>query len=393
TPITIAKAIENIESNHYVLPAIQREFVWSQSQIEKLFDSLMRGYPIGSFLFWKIHPDKLSDFQFYQFMDKYHQRDRRHNEPITLTGEHPRTAILDGQQRLTALNIGLKGYYASKLPYYHWNNDNAFPKRKLYLNLLAEPDPERDMAYEFEMLPEQKIENDEGHFWFPVGNVLQFKESYDAFEHCNENDLVGSSLKHPSATLHRLWKVISEDKVISHFLEEEHNLDKVLNIFIRVNSGGTELSYSDMLLSIAIAQWSKYDAREEIYSLVDDLNLIGESFNFNKDFVLKSSLVLSDIKSVAFKIENFKRENMEQIENKWADIKQALTLTARLLATWGYSRDTLLSNNAIIPLAYYILKRQNPTSVITSNEFAEDRDRMHRWLTRALLKRTFSGQS
>ena len=70
TPITIAKAIENIQSNHYVLPAIQREFVWSDEQIERLFDSLMRGYPIGSFLFWKIKPEKLTDFQFYRFMDK-----------------------------------------------------------------------------------------------------------------------------------------------------------------------------------------------------------------------------------------------------------------------------------------------------------------------------------
>ena len=157
TPITIAKAIENIQSNQYILPAIQREFVWSDKQIENMFDSLMRGYPIGSFLFWQIQPDKLSDFQFYRFMDRYHQRDHSHNEPIYLTGEQSKTAVLDGQQRLTALNIGLKGYYASKLPYYRWNSDHAFPKRTLHLNLLAKPDEEQEMAYSFKMMAADKI--------------------------------------------------------------------------------------------------------------------------------------------------------------------------------------------------------------------------------------------
>ena len=56
TPITISKAIGEIQSNKYLLPAIQREFVWSAEQIESLFDSLLRGYPIGSFLFWKVLP-------------------------------------------------------------------------------------------------------------------------------------------------------------------------------------------------------------------------------------------------------------------------------------------------------------------------------------------------
>jgi len=393
TPITIAKAIENIQSNQYILPAIQREFVWSDKQIENMFDSLMRGYPIGSFLFWQIQPDKLSDFQFYRFMDRYHQRDHSHNEPIYLTGEQSKSAVLDGQQRLTALNIGLKGYYASKLPYYRWNSDHAFPKRTLHLNLLTKPDEEQEMAYSFKMMAADKIKNDENNFWFPVGEILQFKEVYDVFQFCNKHDLVGSDLEHPSKTLVRLWKVIVDSEVINYYLEEEQNLDKVLNIFIRVNSGGTELSYSDMLLSIATAQWKTFDAREEIYTLVDDLNNRTESFNFNKNFILKSCLLLSDIKSVVFKIDNFKKDNMQKIEEQWAEIKAALTLTVRLLEIWGYNRDTLVSNNAVIPLAYYILKQGNPTELISSPSFAEDREKMQRWLMGALLKQTLGGQS
>jgi len=394
TPISIAKVIENIQTNNYILPAIQREFIWNDNQIERLFDSLMRGYPIGSFLFWKIKPDNLSDFQFYRFMNHYHERDYKHNERITLAGERERIAILDGQQRLTSLNIGLTGHYASKLPYYHRTSDHAFPKRKLYLNLLAEPDNESEMAYKFKMLKDKDAEEkNEYHYWFPVGQITKFKDIGGVFEFCLNEGLANKGFEYSWKTLQKLWEVINQKQLINYFLEEDENLDKVLNIFIRVNSGGTQLGYSDILLSISTACWEKYDARDEIYSLVDDLNMKGESFNFNKDFVLKASLVLSDIKNVAFKIKNFTSNNMLAIQNKWEDIKQALNETVKLLTAWGYNRDTLTSNNAIIPLAYYILKKENSQGIVSSQAYEEDRKKMRRWLMRSLLKQTLGGQA
>ena len=48
TPISISDAIEYIEQRKFLLPAIQRKFVWSSEQIEVLFDSIMRDYPINS---------------------------------------------------------------------------------------------------------------------------------------------------------------------------------------------------------------------------------------------------------------------------------------------------------------------------------------------------------
>ena len=390
-PITIAKVIGEIQANQYVLPAIQREFVWSAEQIEKLFDSLMRGYPIGSFLFWKIDPQSLDSFRFYRFMDRYHQRDHEHNEPIDLVGNHNTIAVLDGQQRLTALNIGLKGWYAYKLPWYRWSSDYAFPKQRLYLNLMG-PADDLELAYEFRMLRDKDVENPEqGKFWFPVGEVLKFKEIPEVYDYCYDQGLTTGS-KFSYRALMRLWEVVNKAPVINYYLEEEQDLDKVLNIFIRVNSGGTQLSYSDMLLSIATAQWQARDAREEIYDLVDHLNAVGEGFNFNKDFVLKASLVLTDIPAIEFKVDNFNRQNMLAIETQWEGISRALRLTANLLASWGYNRDTLVSNNAVIPLAYYLYKQGNPVIFVGSGHYEDDRDDMHRWLMTALLKRTFSGQ-
>jgi hypothetical protein len=95
TPITIKGALDKIQENKYLLPAIQREFVWKSWQIEKLFDSLINDYPIGSFLFWEVKEPK--NYKFYEFIKKYDQRETNHNHEISLTDNREVIAILDGQ--------------------------------------------------------------------------------------------------------------------------------------------------------------------------------------------------------------------------------------------------------------------------------------------------------
>ena len=76
---TIKNLIKKIDNNEYVLPALQREFVWKPEQIERLFDSIMKGYPIGSFLFWNVQNENINKYEFYNILKEYHQRDARHN--------------------------------------------------------------------------------------------------------------------------------------------------------------------------------------------------------------------------------------------------------------------------------------------------------------------------
>ncbi len=115
-------------------------------------------------------------------------------------------------------------------------------------------------------------------------------------------------------TLSQLYYAVHVNGTISPYLEESTELDKVLNIFIRVNSGGTTLSYSDLLLSFATAQWEKKDAREEINKFMDEVNQIGQGFNIGKDIILKSCLVLSGKgkDDISFKVDNFNRTNMKK---------------------------------------------------------------------------------
>src|SRR5258708_14124056 len=113
---TIKETLQAIQQSKYVLPAIQREFVWKPEQIERLFDSLMQGYPFGTFLFWKVDASTSGKFKFYDFVLNYHQRDAAHCPELPALHDQAVTAVLDGQQRLTALNIGLRGSMSIKQP-------------------------------------------------------------------------------------------------------------------------------------------------------------------------------------------------------------------------------------------------------------------------------------
>lgn len=389
---TIKQCLVEIENHNYLMPAIQREFVWKPEQIESLFDSLMMGYPISTFLFWKVDEKNIDKFTFYKFIKHYHERDKTHNEKYESFNKHTITAILDGQQRLTSLYIGLLGSYARKVPYGRKDNNEAFPEKKLYLDLLSGNSNENNSTknYDFKFLSQDEVEKAE-KVWFEVGKILDFRESGEATQQSillykEQKDILTAH-----NTLNKLWLIVHERNVVHFYQEFEQSLEKVLQIFIRVNSGGTKLSYSDLLLSIATAEWKDKDAREEINSFVDEIR-VQKGFEISKDFVLKSSLVLNDFTNIAFSIENFNRKNMEEIEKNWENLKSALRLTFDTLQRFGLNNDTVSSFNALIPVAYYIQKLSNPTDFSTSEKFAEDRQLIYKWLVRTSIKQTFSGQ-
>lgn len=394
TPLTVAEAVKSIDTKKYLLPSIQREFVWDVEQIARLFDSLMQDYPIGSFLFWEVEKEKSKEFVFYEFLRDYHQQTNRHNKKANLNGTDSVTAILDGQQRLSAFYIALKGSYAYKLPRKQWNNHLAYPVRKLYLNLLSKS-KEVGYLYDFDFLTKDKADkNDNAHHWFPVGKILDIKEPNDVNKYLNEHYLLSNAnkekAKFANKTLFKLYSIIHVNPTISFYQEKSQELDKVLNIFIRVNSGGTPLSYSDLLLSFASAQWDKKDAREEINKAVDEINEIGRGFHISKDFILKACLVLCDFNDISFKVDNFNRNNMMKIQDEWEDVTKAIRDAVRLISSFGFSRENITSNNLIIPIAYYLKHIGLPDNFEVSSRTTADRIAIKKWFVRALLKRVFS---
>ena len=172
---TINETLQSIQQGKFVLPAIQREFVWKPEQIARLFDSLMQGYPFGTFLYWKVDSTNSSKYKFYDFVCDYHERDNPHCPAHPIFHNTELTAVLDGQQRLTALNIGLRGSLAWRLPYKWKNNPDAYPKRSLYLDLLADHGgtEEGGEKYRFMFLTDEQAHGENSdECWFKVADIL-----------------------------------------------------------------------------------------------------------------------------------------------------------------------------------------------------------------------------
>ena len=387
---TIKQALDNIASRGYVLPAIQREFVWRPEQVCNLFDSVMQGYPFGEFMFWRVEAQNSGQYRWYGFVRGYHQRDNPHCPEFGPIHDKPLTAVLDGQQRLTAFNIGLRGSMAIKLPYKRWNSSDAFPKRVLALDLLAPTDPDEEgSCYVFEFVNEDRVGLADARLWFRVSDIMSFSTENpapDMLDWITEQGLDTERQRLAFRTLNRLHQAICVEPVVAYYEEKSQDIERVLNIFIRCNSGGTPLSYSNLLLSIAVSQWETLDARSEVHGLVDDMNKVRAGLLFNADFVLKAGLMLTDIASVGFKIENFTHENMAILEEDWPNIRQALLETVEVVDSFGFDSRTIQATNSLLPIAYYLYKKGAPRDFETSDRFLNDRKIIRGWLTRSILK-------
>ncbi|GAA9850326.1 DUF262 domain-containing protein [Helicobacter pylori] len=347
----------------YFLPDIQREYVWlkkaDEKKIEQLFDSILRGYPIGSFLFWKLQKEDIAksdeqdekklNFQLYKFLTNYNER-KPHNEKIYIEqiGRDELSIVLDGQQRLTSLYIGLKGTRTLKKRGARNDNPNAYEEKRLYLNLKHQPNmdnPEDNYQFEFHA---KAPTNDENHFWFKVGDILELENG--VLNYAQEHGLKGNALD----LLEKLKDAIHNKQLISFFEEKEKNLNKVLNIFIRVNSDGVKLSYSDLLMSILTASFSS-DIREKMNELVDALKDKGFP-NVEQDQVLKTCLLLIG-KDTIFELKNFNKNNIKKIEENWEKITESIYDAAKLLETFGYVKY-LGSAYILSTLAYFYFLKQ-----------------------------------
>lgn len=382
--LTIKDIVTKISNNEVYLPALQRKFVWGHEQIEKLFDSIMLDYPIGTFLFWNVDKDKIQDYVFYKFIQEYHERDNYLNE--LAPWPHMRDTILgvlDGQQRLSSLYLALQGSYSYKKPKARRNSPDAYPKRELYFNLLRDKpqNVDDDVTYEFKFLTEEEATfADENCFWIPVKEALNWKRANDFMRYAQEKGYAMNTTFTDNLTL--LWQRISNDKIINYFEVKADDLDNILDIFVRVNSGGTQLSKSDLLFSTIVANWE--EAREEIEELLKCLNTKGETFNFDNDFIMRSCLVLTDC-PVLFQVKNFKKENIIVIKQNWNLIKEAIKKTVDLLVEFGFNQDNLTSKNAIIPIAYYIFKGGKLGD--------SDKNNIRLYLISSLLKLIYGGKS
>ena len=358
----IRAVIEEINSRKIYLPAIQRKYVWDDDQITRLMDSIMLGYPIGTFLFWKVRKSIINkkEYSMYEFIKDFHERDVYKNpsapQPFPIgSDEETIWAVLDGQQRLTSLYIALQGSMSRKLPNKRWKNDDAFPIKELYLDLHSQRTDEEDISYEFKFLTQEEAKKQkDDKLWYLVKDILKYSQDELVTDLIIPNGWASDKVAMKNISL--LHTRLVGDEIINYFEVQTDSIDSVLDIFVRVNSGGTVLSKSDLLFSTIVSHWDK--ARDEIDKLLAEINKIGEGYKFSNDFIMRTCLYVLDM-SVTLKVETFKKESVLKIKNNWENIRKAIKDTVDLLNEFGFNSENIISYVAVSPMVYYRFKGGN----------------------------------
>ena len=238
--------LDRIDSGSIVLPQFQRGYVWKRPDVSELMRSLYKDYPVGSLLFWETSA-KLQEVK----------------------GDQPLAAgvqdlLLDGQQRVTSLY----GIINGKAPPFCDGDRTAF--LNLYFNVHEE---------EFEFYGPTKMKNNPN--WVSVTELMQKDEWH--FEPRFAN--------HPAEDRSRYMRRMSRIcKLMDHNFPEvkvtgnDKTMDVVVDIFNKVNSGGTKLSKGDLALAKICADWPQ--AREEMQKRLDRWEKAG--YRFNLDWLLRS---------------------------------------------------------------------------------------------------------
>lgn len=404
-PRTIRDVIQDVSQNKWILPNIQRKFVWDKERICDLFDSIMRHYPIGTFMIWKVKGDLIHKTKFFTFLQHYQQKwQETCNDYRPMPNQNEVYAVIDGQQRINSLYIGLLGSYAEKLPRKWWKNaydPSIQPKEVLFLNIIDKADEiETSRLYDFRFFSKEKFSKLENQYkWFKVGKILELPYIepenlyYDniAFEEMLNNKNILKRIpesEKPIAlrNLKKLYMVIWHGSQMNYYQEEIQDLDTVVDIFVRANSGGVPLAFSDLVMSVTVSQWP--EARDEIDNLVK-LIFVETGFSVDRDFILKNCLILFS-KDIKFRVKNFTESFINEIKLNFEKISSAILKTCKFIRQTGINDNALRSKYALIPIIYYVYK--NNLDINNLAKYKEDKNKIVIWLKMALLKGMFGGQ-
>ena len=357
------------EDGGFWLPNIQRPFVWGEEQICRLFDSILREYPISTLLVWKT----TSGIRRRKFIDNWSSSLKLSTFYVPEDFKK-KCLVLDGQQRLQSLYIGLCG---------------SFSGRELHFDVLsgtaALPD---DIKYRFEFrttattaFPWVKFK-DLVFTSRKKRELIQDMEAKAGRSFTNEEkDKIEGNLDLVDRTF-KMDESITYQELDSIDNPDLYTEDDVVEVFIRANSGGTKLEKSDLLFSLLNATWDVADNRME--ELLDDLNRHG--FEFDRDFVLKTCLVLLN-QGAQYEVSKFRKPGVrEDIEEKWDELSASIKAIADFVRSKTYIQcdKALPSYLALIPLIY--VRHHYPTAWTGAKQ-------IDTFLVRTLLAGAFGGQS
>ena len=355
--MSVLDALKYVRNRNMLLPDIQREYVWTYPEIENLFESIVDEYPVGSCIMWKTSRKNLNEEKpnLYYFLREYVQgKSKNEKAPEYFNEETDYYIVLDGQQRITSMNIALYGSFTS----YKggrgnaWDNPKSWISRELYYNLdfynNVEEDDENPKK-RFAFLPENdaRIGN-----WYKVKQILAFDDVDSYIEELIHSGY-GKESRHDLSILFNRLHDSSGGGLIHYYCIVENDYDEALDIFVRVNSTGRKLAKSELLFSTLIDGWK--EGKDNIEKLIATMNCKGDGFRFTRDYLMRLALVLVDA-NTNLKIQSLTQKTIMDIRNNWSAIECAAENMVDTLVEIGLSNETLTSYNATMPITYYLYK-------------------------------------
>lgn len=374
--INLLEIIRKIESHQICLPSIQRKFEWKPDRIEKLFDSILNDYPIGTFLIWEIQQKKVSKFRFYEINNDYDLTEGKWQKQRTqATALTELWALLDGQQRLTSIIIGLQGSYTH-------SPRGKKVKRKLYFSLFERPDEEDYRSFRF--FADGDHLKDKNNIWIPaslfVNELAAFHNDrlpmdIEIYSHIKKyfTDCIEQKSEDIKAVIdgwttkneylkignriHQFALKIAKPDAFSYYLINNNiNLDTCNEIFVRINSGGVKLSKADLLFSTVVSEWET--GREKIDQLIKEVKKIG--FEIDSDFVMRTCLYLT-YNTILFKVDTFSDDAIEKIISSFNTTNEKIGIYDTIINTFkflkmklGLADKMLKSKNVLIPVIHHL---------------------------------------
>ena len=412
---TIADLVTDIKNEVVLLPSIQRNFVWTGAKIAALFDSIMHNYPIGTFLFWDIRGKQVNDFVFNTFINEYNEKNPIHRGMRKSNVEETASfiGVLDGQQRITSLYLAACGTFRLHKKGTSWKNDSSFIEHFLCLDILNLPTDE-DGSYSFALkeLPDkdalgmlEKIITEDGEvkdaFWVRVSRIDERDFDEADFVEKVEQQFFGGTLhqdkrKAARGVLKKLNQNFNIEKNVNFYMARQNDLSEVVEIFVRVNSGGQYLSASDLILSIAAGQDDKNDIQRKMQEAIEAISSATFSdetgFEADKDLILISGLMFTGANSLLLKKkENCSPDSIKRILSNWDSIIESISSAAKYIEDLGFDGRHLTSKNLILPVAYYFYKNKLDSTHArnANNRACLDRVFIRQWLLRAMINSIF----
>ena len=344
----ISTILDHIDSGHMALPEFQRGYVWNRDQVRGLFDSLYRRHPVGGLLVWATESKSAN-----------HRGDGQLAAGVV-------KLLLDGQQRMTTLYGVVRG----RAPKFFDGNAQAFTGLRFHLE-----------AETFAFYQPLKMQDDP--LWIDVTELMQKGTAGlgEFVSRLSESQELAAKVGTYVGRLSGLLGVVDVDLHVEEVTGADKTLDVVVDIFNRVNSGGTKLSKGDLALAKICADWP--EARDAMKAKLKEWGKA--DFHFNLDWLLRSvNTVLTGEAKFQFLHDKTSEEIQDGLKRSSKHVDTCLNLISGRL---GLDHDQVFFGRFGVPvMVRYLDQRQGPMD-------AKEQDKLLFWFVQAGMWGRFSGST